>query len=89
MFRPATVAVSALAVGVLALIALLMGVFATIPGSGPARCGHLLDSAHRQGSACTVPLRTRRVEVAAVSGVAGGAAIVALVAVSKALEASR
>ncbi|MHB8465542.1 MAG: hypothetical protein ACYDH6_22140 [Acidimicrobiales bacterium] len=94
MVRPGTVAAVAAAVMALAIIALLMGVFATMPAdAGTVRsCGHLLDAAYRHGhppTGCSGPLHQRRIEVAVATAFAGAAALVGVGAASRMVRASR
>jgi hypothetical protein len=83
MVRPGTVVAGAAAIGALALIALLMGVFAAMPAKGGVgSCGHLFDPTRggvQQNLRCDSALRDRRVEVTAAAVVVGAAAIVGLV----------
>jgi hypothetical protein len=91
MVRPGTVVGGAAVIGVLAVIALLMGVFAAMPDKGGAgSCGHLLDrtrSAPASSRTCRSALHERRIEVTAAAVVGGGAAIVGVVAYGAMIKA--
>jgi hypothetical protein len=89
MVRPSTVVAGAAVIGALAVIALVMGVFAIMPAKGGGgSCGHLLDPAHgiNRTPACVSALRDRRVEVTAAGVLAGGAAIVGAVSYAWAVK---
>jgi hypothetical protein len=89
--RAGNVVAVALAVLALAIIALLMGVFAAMPSDAPTTksCGHLLDATYRHGrppAGCAQPLHQRRVVVAAAASVAGLAALTGVAASARALR---
>lgn len=77
----------------LAVIALLMGVFAAMPSNARTAhsCGHLLDPEYRHGRprpGCAAPLHERRIVVAGTAGVAGVTAIIGVAATARALRSA-